>query len=119
MFGVTRQTIASWEEGKTIPDFVTVVKLAEILQVPLEELAYGSEKKTFELGPSTYQFLGTITVGKDGYIKLPKKILRELDVQSGDKLLVVTDRERGIELLPDDILWENTLKKYIPCEKNN
>lgn len=98
---------------------MTVVKVAEILQVPLEEFAYGNEKRNFELGPSTYQFLESITVGKDGYIKLPKKILRELDVQSGDKLLVVTDRERGIELLPDDILWENTLKKYIPCEKNN
>lgn len=36
--GVTRQTIASWEKGKTYPDIGSVLKLSDLYEVSLDEL---------------------------------------------------------------------------------
>ena len=41
---VTRQTVSSWESGRTQPDIETLVKLSEILCVSTEELIYGRIK---------------------------------------------------------------------------
>ena len=32
-------------------------------------------------------------------------------------MLIVSDIERGIELLPANILWENVLEKYVENQK--
>ena len=39
-------------------------------------------------------------------------MLQKMDVWAGDELLLVGDRERGIELLPADEIWEKIIKKY-------
>ena len=41
---VTRQTVSSWESGRTHPDIETLVKLSEIFSVSTEELIYGKTK---------------------------------------------------------------------------
>ena len=42
---VTRQTVSSYESGRTRPDLETLKRLAEIMDVPLEQLLYGKEHK--------------------------------------------------------------------------
>ena len=111
--GVTRQTIASWENNKKVPDIMTGRDIAKALDITMEDLT-GKEDSVMQM-PKTYRFLGTVTIGKDGKVKLPKNILDEMGVQAGDQMLVLADTERGVEFLPMDILWENTLKKYFVC----
>ncbi len=41
---VTRQTVSSWESGRTQPDIETLVKLSELFSVSTEELIYGKIK---------------------------------------------------------------------------
>ncbi len=41
---VTRQTVSSWESGRTQPDIETLVKLSELFAVSTEELIYGKTK---------------------------------------------------------------------------
>lgn len=41
--GVTRQTIANWEKGKTYPDISSVLKLSDLYSVSLDELRYDGE----------------------------------------------------------------------------
>lgn len=41
---VTRQTISSWESGRTQPDIETIMKLSELFSVTAEELIYGKSK---------------------------------------------------------------------------
>ncbi len=41
---VTRQTVSSWESGRTQPDIETLVKLSELFSVSTEELIYGKSK---------------------------------------------------------------------------
>ena len=42
---VTRQALSNWERGKTEPDIETLTKIAEILNVSVEELIYGEERE--------------------------------------------------------------------------
>ena len=42
---VTRQAVSNWETGKTQPDIETLTKLAEIFDVSVERIIYGSERK--------------------------------------------------------------------------
>lgn len=40
---VTRQTISSWEQGKSYPDLNMLVRLSEVYQVSLDSLLKGDE----------------------------------------------------------------------------
>ena len=42
---VTRQAISNWETEKTQPDIDTLQKIAQLLEVSVEELIYGEERK--------------------------------------------------------------------------
>lgn len=42
---VSRQAIAKWENGDSLPDVLKLSKLSKILGVPMEELLYGSADK--------------------------------------------------------------------------
>ncbi len=46
---VTRQAISSWETGKTRPDIDSLLMLAEVLDVQVEELIYGEKKENLEI----------------------------------------------------------------------
>lgn len=43
---VTRQAVSNWEQGKTQPDVETLSAMAEVFEVPMENLIYGSESHT-------------------------------------------------------------------------
>lgn len=42
---VTRQAVSNWETDKTQPDIDTLHKIAQILDVSVEELIYGSKRE--------------------------------------------------------------------------
>lgn len=50
---VSRQTISSWENGRTFPDIVSVVSLSDIYDVSLDVLVKGDEKMLEHLEEST------------------------------------------------------------------
>jgi len=39
---VTRQAVSNWEQGKTQPDVETLSAMAEVFELPVEELIYGN-----------------------------------------------------------------------------
>ncbi|MBQ7338302.1 MAG: helix-turn-helix transcriptional regulator [Clostridia bacterium] len=43
---VTRQAVSNWERGKTEPDIETLHKIADVLEVSMEELIYGTKRET-------------------------------------------------------------------------
>ncbi len=45
---VTRQAISNWETGKTRPDIDSLLTIAEVLGVQMEELIYGEKKEELE-----------------------------------------------------------------------
>lgn len=50
---VSRQTISNWENEKSYPDIVSVIKLGELYSVSLDELLKGDEKMIEHLEEST------------------------------------------------------------------
>ena len=43
---VTRQAVSNWENGKTQPDLETLQKIAQVLEVSVEEHIYGERRQT-------------------------------------------------------------------------
>lgn len=42
--GVTRQTISNWENGKSLPDIISIIKLSDLYELSLDEMIKGDEK---------------------------------------------------------------------------
>ncbi len=45
---VTRQTVSGWENNRTQPDIETLARIAEVFEVEIEELIYGTSRKQRE-----------------------------------------------------------------------
>ncbi len=52
---VTRQTVSSWETGRTQPDLELLLQLCDALHVPAEELLYGEKRNTSLDAPTGYR----------------------------------------------------------------
>ena len=70
---VSRQTVSSWERGKSYPDLDMLVRICEILHVTPNKLLYPSEKRNqyrvFEIG----LWLG-ISAGSESYSPAPDTV---------------------------------------------
>ena len=99
--GVTRQAVAKWEAGDTIPDLDKCRVLAELLEVSLDDLANYEPDKNLGLGlpPKGKHLFGLVTVGDKGQIVIPVKARRIFNIQPGDQLMVLGDESRGLALL--------------------
>ncbi len=51
--GVSRQTISNWENEKSYPDIVSVIKLSDLYSISLDELLKGDRKMIEHLEEST------------------------------------------------------------------
>lgn len=43
---VSRQTISNWENGKSLPDIVSIINLSDLYQISLDDLLKGDKKMT-------------------------------------------------------------------------
>ena len=102
--GVTRQAIAKWEAGETMPDLERCRKLAEIFDVSLDDLANYEPGNDGGLGvpPKGKHIFGVVTVGDKGQIVIPAKARKLFSITAGDQLVVLGDESQGIALLKSD-----------------
>ena len=62
------------------------------------------------------KYVGICKVGEKGQIVIPKEIRSMFDIKSGDSVIVLCDKEKGIALLKADViegLTEKVLSKEI------
>lgn len=50
---VTRQTISNWENEKSFPDIISVIRLSDLYSISLDKLLKGDEKMIEHLAEST------------------------------------------------------------------
>lgn len=102
--GVTRQAIAKWEAGETVPDLERCRKLAEVFEVSLDDLANYEPAANGGLGvpPKGKHIFGVVTVGDKGQIVIPAKARKLFTIKAGDQLVVLGDESQGIALLKSD-----------------
>ena len=99
---VSRQTVAKWEAGETMPDIVNCVKLAAIFKVTLDEFVtmpirnMNSEMNT---DGNVGHVMGVIDVGGEGQINIPDSVLKLFDIKAGEKVLLLADEKQGIAIV--------------------
>lgn len=106
--GVSRQTIAKWENGESIPDILHCNQMAEIFDITLDELVnYQSEEMSdIPMPPKGKYVFGTVTVGERGQIVIPAKARKIFGIRPGDSLLVLGDINQGIALTSTQFFME-------------
>ena len=95
--GVSRQAVAKWEKGDTLPDIGVCIKLADLFGVTLERLARGlTETATSADGK---QLCGCVRVNDKGQITLPVNVREAFGMKPGCMVLVLADTDKGIALV--------------------
>ena len=99
--GVSRQAVAKWESGETIPDLEKCRLLAEAFEVSLDDLANfePEENLGLEVPPKGKHLFGMVTVGDKGQIVIPVRARRVFNINPGDQLMVLGDENSGIALV--------------------
>ncbi len=96
---VSRQSVAKWENGESIPDVIKCSELADLYEVTLDELVYSNitpENVNSEDTTEDKFVFGVVKVGERGQIVIPKYAREVFKINPGDKLIVVGDRKKGI-----------------------
>lgn len=90
--GVSRQAVAKWENGESLPDILNCDALADLYDVSLNDLVrYDQEKVGLPIPPKNKHLFGVVTIGERGQISLPKKAREVFHLQPGDTLIVLGD----------------------------
>ena len=99
--GVSRQAIAKWETGETVPDLERSKLIAEVFNVSLDELVnYTPELSELTNPPPKGKHLfGLVKVGDKGQIVIPAKARQVFDIKQGDELLVLGDETQGLAII--------------------
>ena len=109
--GVSRQAVAKWENGDSIPDVINCVALAKLYNVTLDDLVnYEESQNLLPIGPKGKYIFGTVTIGDKGQIVIPVKARKVFGLQPGDDLVMLGDIEQGLALIRAQSLVE-TLEK--------
>lgn len=95
--GVSRQAVAKWEKGETMPDVESCIRMADLYGVPLEMLARGLKEE--ETSPDGKRLYGCAKMNDKGQITLPAAIRECFGLRPGSIILVLADTEKGIALV--------------------
>ena len=102
--GVTRQALAKWESGETVPDLEKSRLLAELFGVSLDDLANyePDENMGLDVPPKGKHLFGIVTVGDKGQIVIPARARKVFDINTGDRLVVLGDESQGLAIIKSD-----------------
>ncbi len=101
--GVSRQTVAKWESGESVPDLANSDALARALGVTLDDLTNYEPTDMGEAPPPRGRHIfGVVKVGERGQMVIPKKAREVFGIEPGDELLCLGDDEQGIALMKTD-----------------
>jgi len=90
--GVSRQAVAKWENGDSLPDLINCEALADLYDVSLDDLVrYDAEAEGMPIPPRNKHLFGVVTLGERGQIVLPKKARDIFNLKPGDTLVVLGD----------------------------
>lgn len=95
---VSRQSVAKWENGESLPDIVKCRDLAMLFGTTIDNLINYSfeddEMTDNETSEGKYVF-GLVKVGERGQIVIPKKAREIFNIKTGNRLIVLGDTRQG------------------------
>lgn len=96
--GVSRQAVAKWEKGETLPDIDNVIALADLYGVTVDSLVRNVSAAAGTSEGKKHIF-GVAKINDKGQITLPKKCRSVFGLSAGDMLLVLGDEDKGIAIV--------------------
>lgn len=110
--GVSRQAVAKWERGDSLPDILNCDALAELFDVSLNDLVrHDPEVEGLPIPPRNKHIFGVVTLGERGQVVLPKKARETFNLQPSDSLVVLGDTTpatRGLALIESATFMQMT-----------
>lgn len=104
--GVSRQAVAKWETGQSVPDILNCDALAKLYDVELDDLLHYDQEQTGKsIPPRGKHLFGTVRVGERGQMVLPKQAREVFGIKTGDRLVVLGDENPehpGIALMKEE-----------------
>ena len=104
--GVSRQAVAKWEAGQSVPDILNCAALAKLYDVELEALIHHDQEQIgFHIPPRGKHIFGAVRVGERGQIVLPKQARAIFQIKPGDRLVILGDENPehpGIALMKEE-----------------
>ena len=105
--GVSRQAVAKWERGETVPDIINCAALARLYDVAIDDLInYDQSTAGLPIPPKGKHLFGAVTVGEKGQIVIPVKARKIFAINPGDSLIVLGDEQQGLALIKTDFFME-------------
>ena len=115
--GVSRQAVAKWESGETVPDLEKSRMLAELFGVSLDDLANHTPEDSLGFGvpPKGKHIFGVVTLGEKGQIVIPAKARKIFDMKAGDRLVVLGDESQGLAIIKAEgfLLMADAIKRSL------
>ncbi|MEC1178234.1 helix-turn-helix domain-containing protein [Metasolibacillus meyeri] len=98
---VSRQAVAKWEKGESIPDMASCMALAKLYDVTLDDLVNHQDEVGLGIAPKGKHLFGVAIVGERGQIVIPKKARDLFKIEVGDSLIILGDEDRGLAIVPE------------------
>lgn len=102
IISVSRQAVAKWETGESIPDLINSAKLSALFKVTLDELVLNPMTEAvsaeFKLHANDH-VMGMLTISENGQIRLPETVMKLFDLQIGGNVLLLADQKQGIAIV--------------------
>ena len=96
-FGVSRQSVAKWENGESTPDINKCGEIADFYEISLDVLIrmpIQEQDVKMETTEGKYIF-GMVKVGDRGQIVIPKHAREVFNIRTGDRVVVMGDLSKG------------------------
>lgn len=99
--GVSRQAVAKWEKGDTVPDITNCLALARLYDVTLDTLVRNAEKRGERtmIQPNGKHVFGMVRVNEKGQITIPVQARKIFGLENGTMLLILGDEAQGIAMI--------------------
>lgn len=112
---ISRQAYAKWESGVTVPDIVKCKRLADIYGVTIDSLLKTETvdgEVTIPPAPKGKNIWGSVIINERGQLVIPKAVRDKFGLTGGRRLIVLSDDQEGIALVPAEV-FEEKMKKAI------
>ena len=104
--GVSRQAVAKWEKGESLPDIESCIKLADLYETTVDILVRDIGKE--EHSKDGKHVFGICKLNEKGQITLPAECRKVFNINAGDAIIVLGDEEKGIALINAGSLKDKT-----------
>ena len=107
--GISRQAYAKWENGITIPDIEKCKRLSDLYGVTIDSLIKETtvdSENVIPPPPTGKNIWGSVIINDRGQLVIPKAVRELFGLTGGQRLIVLSDEQEGLALVPAEIFEE-------------